>query len=366
MLSVGSLSLLSCGGEKPDPDEPQVLKVNPTSISMLATANASVTVSITSTDSWTITERPDWVNLSSTSGNGNTSVVITALTANETSKPRTGMLTVTSGELSAIVELTQLAGLQSGCEVIVVDEVIMFNSATFKLDFGSKASYFYGGYFPASSAGWSDARIVAALENSEPENAESDMYYSTGEDLVRNTSYIYCFVAYDANGNRGDVVRRAFTTPAPDPTKSPRVYLKEFSCEDWRWVWLTEKNATTTDYFMISVSGDWAPTYYYAPTSLIGMIIKDTADYDNSYINGQYWQRVRTEDEKYIYVATWARREQKWSDVITDAIYNSPDVSPISAPQKRTQAAKKSGKPTVLYSKERMELMNAAKITKLQ
>lgn len=364
-LIAGGLTVSSCGTDD-DPDEPRVLKVNPTSISMLSTANASVTISITCTDEWTITSRPDWVNLSSTSGNGNTSVVVTALTTNESSKQRTGVLTITSGDLSTNVELTQLAALQSGCEVTIDDEVIMFNSATFKVHFGDKASYYYAGYFPASSAGWSDAKIVAALESdTEPDNCEADDYCSTGEDLTRNTSYVYCFVAYDSNGNRGDVVRRPFTTPAPDMTKTPRVYLKEFSCESWRWVWLTEKNATTTDYFMLAVSGDSAPYLYYAPTSLIGMFIKEDADYDNSYINGQYWQLVRNEDENYLYVATWARREQKWSDVITDAIYNSPSVSPIYAPQRKMVATKNSQQYKVLHSRQRMELKQSVKVIKL-
>ena len=357
------LSLLSCESEG-STDEPSVLKVNPTSISMLSAMNSSVTVTITCTDSWSITDYPAWVNLSSTSGNGNTSVVITAISANETSKQRTGVLTITSGDLRATVELTQLAGLQSGCEVSVIDEVIMYNSVTFKLKFGPKASYFHAAYFPATSAGWPDSRVIAALEEGEAINAEDGMLLNSDESLTRNTAYIQCFVAYDSNGNRGDVVRRSFSTPnATD--KSPKVYINNMGYNSSKWQWETSKNATTTDYFMLAVSSGYiALDYFYAPTSWVGMIIKETADYDNSYINDGKWYMSRTSNDMYVYVATWARRDQKWSDVITDNILGVTSAAPASETQRLEGQAKKSGKMSAFYNRDREELMKFARIIK--
>lgn len=295
--------------------ELEILELNPTSVSLVSTANSTAIIDITCNGTWSIVSKPEWINVSSNSGKGNTSLTITALTENDTASPRSGNLEILSGSTTAILLISQLPSLESGCEVMITDEVILNTSATFRVKFGSKASYFYAAYFPASSAGWSDNRIVEELENyGTPMNVE-DYTDLTAEKLDESTTYIQCFVAYNEKGKRGEVLRKSFKTPSSKD--APMAYISDVSYSSTKWYWSTKIGATAQEYYMLVYGGDTAFLYglYLAPSD-IAMIFKDKAHDLTSYVNSQEWNVTRDPGERELLICTWAQRDKKWSAVL--------------------------------------------------
>lgn len=320
MSMMLSAAFVSCGSDKKDEPsqepEPTMLEVNPISISLISSANSSAEITIKCNENWKIKSQPEWINLSSTSGKGDTSITITAISANESASIRKGELIIESGELSETVEVMQLASLQSGCEISIADEVILNTSATFELNFGNKAAYYYAGYFPASSAGWSDSKIITELENSDNAMTAKSGSTITAADLSENTTYVQCMVAYDTKGNRGELFRRSFSTGTS--SQAPVAYIEDVSYSDTYWYWTTKIGGRAHEYYMLATSGDEA--FYMAlllEPSDIAMLIKYSLTEADSLVNMQDWKRARNNEDNDLLVATWAKRDNKWSSVLS-------------------------------------------------
>jgi len=363
---ISGIALVACGDD--NEDGPTLLEVNPGSVSLVPTANATVSVQIKCSGEWIITQSPEWINLSSTSGKGNTTLTITTLSENATATNRTGSIEIISNELSASISVTQVAALKSGCEVTITDEVILNTSATFRLSFGPNASYFYAGYFPSSSAGWSDAKLVEELEASHNAENAKDGVDMTAPELDEKESYIQCFVAYDAQGNRGEVLRRNFTTPSS--ANAPQAYISEVKYSSELWMWNTTISATANEYYMAVYTGDIAAAFaLYSTPSVLAMIIKDNIDSLTSYVNSTSWKRKREADEMDILITTWAKRGEAWSGVC-NTFYGRAKSSNIVAestmdvPESRNLGETPFGKVIPLYPKDRNAMIKDLKIYK--
>ncbi len=368
MLLICGISLMSCKDDKDEPENPQVipqLHVNPSSISLVSMANSSATITITCNGNWSITSKPEWINVSSTSGNGDTAVTITALTDNNTASVRSGTIDVQSGSLSSTVEVSQVAGLESGCEVIVSDEVILDTSATFRVKFGSKASYLYAGYFPVSSAGWSDDKLVAEMENNSKAMNAKDGLDLTADDLTESTDYIQCFVAYTENGKRGEVIRKKFTTPSSK--NAPQAFINDVGYTSSSWFWSTTIGATAQEYYMMAYTGTTAlmSAMFLAPSDF-GMLFKDKLSDLTSYVNSQEWSMSRTEGEMDLLICTWAQRDKIWSGVL-NVFYGSINEEKINAKVNNSVRKKKTiakGVCTPHYAEQRAEIYKQFKIVR--
>lgn len=111
-LLVGMLAIAAAAACKPDaPVEEQTkLEVAPTAVSVAATAGES-SFNVTSNKSWSATADADWVSLEPASGEPSDNAVAVKVTAedNEATEARTATVTVTAGELTMTVEVTQAA-----------------------------------------------------------------------------------------------------------------------------------------------------------------------------------------------------------------------------------------------------------------
>ena len=81
------------------------LEVSPSSVNKSSPAG-SETISVTSNVAWSASESLDWISLSSTSGSGNGSFTIN-LTANTSTAPRSGSVTVTGGSITRYITVNQ-------------------------------------------------------------------------------------------------------------------------------------------------------------------------------------------------------------------------------------------------------------------
>lgn len=321
-------------------DAADVVKVNPSELFLVPTSGSSATFNIECAGNWNITGVEEWLNISASSGKGNTSVTVTALSDNNKASNRVCNLTVKGAAGSASIAVTQLAGLKGGCEVTIADEILLEESFALKLNFGSKATFFYAGYFDASAAGWTDDKIAAQLLEMEAINAENGYVVSLGG-FTPGESVVFCFLACDQDGNRGEVVRK--TIKFPNDKNAPEAYIQDVKYSDSYWLWSTKIGATANEYYQAAWSG-WYAMYYglFFTRSEIAFMIKDTLNERTSYVQSQDWRMPRASDETDFLVATWARRNGQWSTILTKFYGSISDDNSRPANRKSALKTKKS------------------------
>ncbi len=306
-LAVCGFAMSSCSGSDSD-DEPDEITVNPSTISLIHSSGSSASFRIEYGGNWTISGVPDWLNVSSSSGKGNTSITITALSDNLSSSSRNCTLLVDGKDAQASVAVTQLAGLKSGLEVTVTDEIIFSDNYSSKMKFGVNADFYYAGILSASSAGWTDEKLLQVMAEDEP-RAAKDGSIICARGLKESTEYLQVFVAFDSKGNRGEIIRRKFKTPSTKGTPWAYISNVTYSSEQWRWD--TTIGPTATDYFMACWEGEDATLLHnYYETSEVAFFIKDYLDDLTSYVQSSTWTQPRTSDA--LYISTWARKNQEW------------------------------------------------------
>ncbi len=89
----------------------QHLVLSATSIRMAGMANSSASVRISSDEAWTITDMPDWLSASQTSGSGSADVTFTANDDNESAQDRTATITIKGESETVTLEVTQTSGI---------------------------------------------------------------------------------------------------------------------------------------------------------------------------------------------------------------------------------------------------------------
>ena len=94
----------------PDDDATTTLKVSEDAISLAAT-DANDTFTVTASAAWTITSDADWLTITPSSGNASNEPVTVTVTAddNDTPSERPATITISAGELTKTIEVTQIA-----------------------------------------------------------------------------------------------------------------------------------------------------------------------------------------------------------------------------------------------------------------
>lgn len=83
------------------------LTVNPTSLTLGSALNSSDQINVTSNVSWTASDDAPWLTVSPASGSNNETVKVTAISANTSTTSRSGTVTITGGEITRTVSVTQ-------------------------------------------------------------------------------------------------------------------------------------------------------------------------------------------------------------------------------------------------------------------
>lgn len=288
-LYAAMLAILAgaCSDDKDEPDTPAVqestLSVSPSSLSMLSTQNAQVSFNIRSNTNWNITEVPDWLNLSAISGDGDTSITVTALSDNNSDEPRTAVIKITAvgnetkaedgsitdeesdtdsgnNTLTCDLTITQMAKYQANCRVEFKDIFTLANSMCFELDVQSGVSYFYAGFLSASVGGWPDSKIIETMTQ------EGEKTYTPDEvkdrilgsnNVTPDTEYYLCAVAFDANGNQGPLTKTKIRS-LKLPNNYPWVYIDDIDVSDNDVLAYFRKNQVTLGYYTLFTTDDYA------------------------------------------------------------------------------------------------------------
>ena len=180
------------------------IALSPSTISLLGAAGSTANLSIKTIGNWTLSSSPDWLHSSATSGEGNTNIILTALSANDmTDEPRTAKLTFTSGKATASVTVSQESTLPKGLRVETSNMTIMSDGFACDLKFGKNTKGYREAFFTEDEVRtMTDKDIYNKLMEKTENSGTLDFTFLPGW-ANPNTNLVYCIAAY-GNETNGD------------------------------------------------------------------------------------------------------------------------------------------------------------------
>ena len=265
-------------------------------------------LTISSNSEWRITGKPEWLDLSSTSGSGNSTINLTTNSFNNSSTVRQETLVVTANGTSIEVKVTQKAGLVAGCEVELDDVVVLSDAVAFNMTYGNSVSYFYVGYLDKSDVGrMTDDEIIEVLDTEFERYIPSDDYVLSFPDLKNLHDYVIYTVAFDKNGKRGELVGKDVRTKSG--TNQPFASVDGVGYDASYWYWDTEIGAYCSKYYQWVMTGIDATDYWEKNNAIVAWrfayYINNYSDSFGEIVQSGSWKREKGSSERYIQIITW-------------------------------------------------------------
>ena len=318
MTTMFSICLVACGGGDDDdvldptptpPTPTESVSVSPTSVSLLSTEGSATTISITSNSSWTISGCPDWLHMTATSGQGNTSVTLTTKSENFSAQERSATLTVSTAASSATCVVKQDKYFSEGLDVSTLNMTIMSDGFACDLQFGPKTKGYKEAFFTESQLRTMTDRDIYNKLMEQTEYSESADY--TFSPIVDpGTTIVYCIAAYGNENNADGSHKYGPMTMERITTTSPTVWADMYVTTNYnstRWTGTAQKYGTygtrCQKYYYFgseSVASTLWLYYNYAPyAALAHMYYKPIiADYPDDYaVSGQSFYYNRSGNE---------------------------------------------------------------------
>lgn len=284
------------------------LEVDKKEIVLKGTIGDTAELTIQSNASWTISDKPSWLNLSTMEGKGTATVTMTTNSANKGTAEKSATMKIKSGGKTHDVIVRQEVGL-APISVLPDEMVVLYNNVAYNITVGSETKYFYYHIYAVSDLeGVSDKDLVFTLTRQEKKDVKDKDYvywYSNKTFLAPETDYVFCSVGVDANGRIGDVSKTYFTTPAKSTTVMANIGNLSYESQ---WVWSVKRTSSCAGYYMVVYSEDYlylntltTPDVYYA--WLINHY-RATGDVQYTSVDGS-WTIASTHDE--CMVVTWGK-----------------------------------------------------------
>ena len=201
MAALMCVGYTSCGSDDDDDDKKKdEISVTPTSTSLLSNEGSTSTVYIKTDGLWNITGCPEWLHMTSTSGEGNTTITLTSKSENFSAEVRSATLTVTAGTASTTFTVSQEKYFPDGLDVSLGDMTIMSDGFACDLVFPSKAKGYREAFFTESQVKtMTDRDIYNQLMQKTEYSGSADWTVSPVADP--NTTIVYCIAAYGNESN---------------------------------------------------------------------------------------------------------------------------------------------------------------------
>ncbi len=272
-------------------------------------SGASGSFRISSNSEWTISGAASWLSLSSTGGNGNAQIIVTAKSDNDSSAPRECILTIANAadaNVAAAITISQSGLLAAQCNV--KPGVIVTLADGIASDFINDADVVYynvGVWTARALERLTDAEVIAQLSEDPDERVTpQDGYVISWEDLSPLTDYVLCTVGFDKNGQHGDLIRTNVRTK--NSTNQAAAYISDVQYDNTYWHWTTTTNGFTTRYYqMFVLNTNW----YYSNNAAIAWFFKrDMEKYPADFppiAKGDTWYRDRNGGNIF-HLVTWA------------------------------------------------------------
>lgn len=261
---------------------------------------------ITCNAAWTISGKPDWLDISALSGNGTSTVKIWTNKDNNSTTERSATLTISSGSKSVSKIVIQRAGLDEKLKVAPNSIVTLADGYAFDYDFGSNVKYYYvASYLPANIDRKTDDEIIAEMSSdSSNRDTPSDGYVTSWSNLRSQTEYIVCTVGYDQNGKHGALIKTSITTKSG--SNQAVASISNVQYDDTYWHWTTSVNGFVTKYYQWFVT---RTDLYSASDATIAWFFNDAMKKNpgnfSPIVQGDTWRSARNGGTMF-HVVTWA------------------------------------------------------------
>ncbi len=313
------------------------ISVSPTTASLLSEKGSTANLSVTATGSWTLSGCPDWLHSSATTGVGNTSIVLTALNANDMSdEARMATLTFTSNGMSATVSVSQEGGCPPGLRVETSNMTIMSDGFACDLTFGPNTKGYREAFFTEAAIQTMTDRDIYAKLMEQTEYSGSIDYTFLPDWVDPNTGLVYCVAAYgnesnsDGSHKYGPITIERITTKAR--TIYDDMYLSK-SYNSTRWTVVASRSGSygqrCDEFYYIAAEDDYAEelyfwssyvTYAFVAHMYFKPMIK--ADRNANYKNGPQTMNWSRNGDKF-FCTTWGidRDTKEFSAELSDPAY---------------------------------------------
>lgn len=177
------------------------------------------TISVTSNVEWAISNVPDWLSVSPTSGKETVTMTIYPKSENLTAEDRSATITLTGNDQTATIKVSQKRGL-SDAKVIPANLATLHNQIGWELEAsGSVDKYRLIMVTEAVYNRKTDKELMADLEYDETSKFSDNAVFfyakdSYGNAITSSTTYYICTIAYNQNDEPGELVKTKVTTPA--------------------------------------------------------------------------------------------------------------------------------------------------------
>ena len=247
---------------------------------------------ITCDGNWTITNVPEWLDITPAAGKKTQAIELKTIADNDTDVDRHATLIVKHRKVEMAVEVIQKCGLATGCDVRPNSITVLSNGIAFDLEFGPDVAYYYRGYMTAKSVNlMSEAEIIKVLEEEFQRKVVDRNVVAVFDDLQEGTDYVIYTLGYNNAGKRGKLNKKAVSTPITI-NNEPQAWIGDMKCDNSSWYWTITKSATCNSYYMMSSENE---SVAFASDVMQAFWI-DEAIRNNDiseYVNGGSWQSPR-------------------------------------------------------------------------
>lgn len=295
-MLVCAAAMTACGG---DDDAPPVveetLSVNVSNLSFTAEGGTQ-SFNIVASGQWDVFGQPEWINVSPQKGQGNTTVTVTINTSNLDSAPRTATLTVTSGDKSVNVEISQ-AGAYATCTATVKNLMVLAKSAAFQLECTADVKNV--------RCGWATARYVQSQTDQElidwmktsTAAAPKDGVYIFEDELQPDTEYYILTLAYDKNDKMGKLCKQAYKTKSAENQSIVSISNIQL-WTNGEMSWEATPNNNGNKYYSLYINGMDRESLYY-PTYLAWIMNEEIKKGNSSAVQKHVGSGEITENKGY-------------------------------------------------------------------
>ena len=333
VVLFSALSFSSCGGD--DDDDPSVIdksiSISPTDLSMLASANSTVSFTITTNQYWTINGTPDWLNISAKSGEGNATIIATALEPNSSDQERTATLTVTGGDTPKIVTITQTALYAKNTRVYIDNQLILKDGFYADLTFDRNVLGYVEGFYYASVLNTKTLDEIYEEVKDGTNYSATDYNYTIMTLPDANTEYIYCVIGYTGNGTVKQYgPMEIYRFKSKSSSNYCDAAIGSVTYNSTRWSFTISKQQRCHHYWRMQATNATADNVYSNyPYVLMAKIIRDRINDPNYpeydyYLNDGTITVPRDASETSFYVWTWGVDDNgEFSGNIRDSYKNT-------------------------------------------
>jgi len=289
------------------------LSISPSELVLSGEKGSTGMLTITTTESWTISGVPSWLKLSGLGGSGNTSINVETTEAYRSEKDRSATLTVTAGKKTATAKVVQSGMYDKDVTVSIDDDFSLSNGYFANFKFGKSVNGFVCEIYKASyydSFMTEETAYEEVLEEEASTVNPSEPFWTYWTiNNNPNTEYVLCAVAYKNNGKEKEwgkmFTKRVKTKPASnnfDATVGSITYNSS------RWNYTITKHQRCQYFYMITCTDNLAEIYNSYPDIYLAYVIKDmiktSSSYDYNLNDGSYYNS-RTANDYAFMVWTW-------------------------------------------------------------